>query len=124
PAHADLRTAEPLPLPESHLAEGRLDAHLEAVRRGDDRGRGASPLERARVDRAHDGARQRVGERLALASAARRERDVARARAAAVAGELRFSVPYGEQLDRFHNRSILSYPCDATGSGPGSGSAR
>ena len=78
---------EPLPLAERHLAKGRLDADARVRCGAGDRRSAelARALQRARVDRAATRARQRPGHRLALPPARVAERDVARAREAALA---------------------------------------
>ncbi len=59
-AGGDLVAVQTFPGPERHLPEVRLDHGLEAVRLGNDLGRRARPLERARVD----GGGERAGEGL------------------------------------------------------------
>src|SRR5438128_2191699 len=76
---------------------------------GDPRGRGvhlrggASPLERARVDRGHALGRQRAGHRLALAETLRGERDVSGAGEPLLARPRGLPMPYDEEPELPHN---------------------
>src|SRR5438552_2095709 len=64
---------------------------------------GASPLERARVDRGHALGRQRAGHRLALAETLRGERDVSGAGEPPLARPRGLPMPYDEEPELPHN---------------------
>ena len=107
-AGGDLLAREPLPLPERHLAERRIDLDREAVGLRDELRRGAGALERARVDRRDDLGGERARDGLALAQALGLERDVARAGEAPLARPRGLPVAYDEQPELAHNPSIVS----------------
>jgi hypothetical protein len=70
-AHRDFGPGQPGPGPEVHLAEGRLQADGQLVRRGNRLRRGPGALQWARVDRTDEGAGERAADRLALATPSR-----------------------------------------------------
>jgi hypothetical protein len=107
-ARGDFVAREAFPVAEGHLAEGRFDLHREAVRLGHDLRRGASPLERARIDRRDDLRREHARDGLDLAQALWGERDVPRAGEAPLARPRGLAVPYDEESELAHNLTMIS----------------